>query len=97
MSGSTVAYSLDKKTFTIGKVLNVSRAEGKVTLHVYGPMSDGRLRIQWRPLFVENGAEQFHGTDPVKIVVEIGQVPMIAPLNDGVVQHTVVRLSLIHI
>ena len=69
VAGNTVAFSVDKKTFRIGKVLNVSKAEGKATVQVYSPTSDGRLRIQWRPLFVEHGEETYHGAEPVKETV----------------------------
>ncbi len=47
------------------ETLNVLKTEGKVTIHVYGPLSDGRVRIQWNPLYIEDGAEQYDGTDPV--------------------------------
>ena len=34
VAGCTVAYTLDKRTFTIGKVVNVSRAEGLSLIHI---------------------------------------------------------------
>ena len=90
--GVTLAYSLDKATFSIGKVLNVSRSEGKVTVHCFAPTADGRLQIRWRPFFIENGAEIFDGSDPFKLVLDAGQVLCLAPLSEyDAVQHSVTR------
>lgn len=91
VAGSTVAYATGKKTYGIGRALNVSKVENKITLHVYGPVSDGRLRVQWRPLYVENGEESFVGTDAVTATVEASQIIALAPLHDGIVQHAVAR------
>ena len=92
VAGVTIAYSLDKAAFSIGKVLTVSRSEGKVTVHCFAPTADGRLQIRWRPLFIENGAEIFDGSTPVKLVLDACQVLCLAPLSEyGVVQRSVTR------
>ena len=58
VAGSIIAYSVDKHSYGIGMVLNVSRVEGKYVLHRYGPASDGRLGIRWHPLYyAEDGSE----------------------------------------
>ena len=63
VAGSTVAYAVNKDTFSIGKVLNVSRMEARLILQRYGPIADGRLWIEWRPLYVaEDGSEDYHGS-----------------------------------
>ena len=87
VAGSIIAFAVDKKTYGIGMVFNVSRVEGKYILHKYGPTSDGRLSIRWRPLYyAEDGSEDYHGSDPVKVTVMSNQVLMLTPLNkDGAV------------
>ena len=46
----------------------------------------------WRPLYLEaDGVESCHGTDPVKISIDISQILMVAPLHDGVVTHAISR------
>ena len=68
----------------------MSLAEAKYTLHKHGPASDGRLRIVWRPLYIDNGEESYHGSDPVKVSVEKHRVLMLTRLSkDGVVDHAV--------
>ena len=41
------------KACSVGKVLNVSRAEASIVVHCHRPISDGHLRVQWKPVFVE--------------------------------------------
>ena len=86
----TLADSLDKATFSIGKVLSVSRSE--ITIHCFAPTADGRLQIRWRPLFTDSDEETFSGSDPVKLVLDVSQVLCLAPLSEhGVVQQSVTR------
>ena len=71
-AGTIIAYAIDKQSYSIAKVLNVSEVEleSRVLVHRYSPTSDGRLRIQWKPLFLEpDGTEGFHGSEPVKITL----------------------------
>ena len=92
-AGTTVIYAFDRQSYCVGKVLTVCKLESKVIVHKYCPCSDGRLRIQWRPLFLEpDGTEGFHGSEPVKVTVQIKQVLMVSPLSkDGVIGHAIAR------
>ena len=71
--------------------------EGRCVLQRYGPTSDGRLSIRWRPLYLEaDGSEGYHGAEAVKLTIDISQVFMLAPLvagddGSGVVDHSVSR------
>ena len=73
-SGQTVAYAVDKHSYSIGKITSISHPERKCVVHAYGPTSDGRLRVIWRPLFNDDGVETFAGTEAVKVTLELRQL-----------------------
>ena len=62
-AGMFIAYSMavtrTRKVCAVGKVLSVSKREANVTVHQYGPVSDGHLRLHWKPLFWEGGVLAF--------------------------------------
>ena len=66
--GNFVVYALADKAeeVTVGKITSISRSEQTVVVHRYKPVTDGRLRLYWLPVFVENGAEVL-GTDSVPL------------------------------
>ena len=43
------------KACGVGKLMNISRVEASVVVHCHRPESDGHLRIQWKPVFIEEG------------------------------------------
>ena len=76
----------------MGKVLNVSRAEAALTVHRHAPVSDGRLRLRWIPLFLEGGVVTLAtGTQMHTETVAVKHVVCTAQLHDGVLSHAVAR------
>ena len=45
------------KTLEVGRVVSVLRAEGAIIVHCYKPVSDGRLRLMWRPKYLARCGE----------------------------------------
>ena len=45
------------KACCVGKVMNLARAEAAVVVHCHRPVSDGHLRLQWKPVFIEEGVQ----------------------------------------
>ena len=76
----------------MGKVINVSRAEAAVTVRRHAPVSDGRLRLKWVPLFLEGGVVTLAtGTQTHTETVAVKHVVCTAQLHDGVLSHAVAR------
>ena len=51
--GGYVAYAAagKKKTCRIGRVQLISKAEQEVVVHRHRPLTDGRLRVRWKPTY----------------------------------------------
>ena len=50
-------HDIFKKLCELGRVFNVSRSESAVVFHKHKPLSSGRLRMKWVPVFTDNGIE----------------------------------------
>ena len=56
--GQYVAYvGAEKKKCKIGLVQDINVANQEVTVQRHLPVSDGRLRVKWKPVFWKNGSE----------------------------------------
>ena len=78
----------------IGKVTALSRAESTVVVvHRYKPVTDGRLRLYWQPLFTgESGVEVLaSGSIPSTETVPVKRILFPVQLHDGVVSHAAAR------
>ena len=76
----------------MGKVLNVSKPDAALTVHKHAPVSDGRLRLKWKPIYIEGGALTIGtGTERHTETVMVKHVICVAHLNDGVRSHSIAR------
>jgi hypothetical protein len=94
--GQFVAYSAERpkdRRCRIGKIRTVTRAEAQLVVHRYRPLSDGRLRVAWRPMFHTAGVEVMgQGDTPSLETVKVQQVLMVVQLHDGgVLSHAAAR------
>ena len=81
-----------RRTCSVGKVLNTSKAENAITVQCYAPVSDGRLRLRWVPLFLQDGRVMLEtGTEVYKETVPVKHVICVALLNSGVLSHAIAR------
>ena len=57
--GGCIVYTVADKTkvVTVGKIVSMSKTEKTLLVHRYKPISDGRLRIYWKPIYIEGGVE----------------------------------------
>ena len=63
-----------------------------MTVHKHAPVSDGRLRLRWKPIFVEGGTFTIgSGAQMHTETVQVKHVICVAHLNDGVLQHSIAR------
>ena len=80
------------KACCVGKVMNISRAEAAVVVHCHRPVSDGHLRLQWKPVFIEEGVQVLgSGSHPMTETVEARRIMFPVQLHDGVLPHSVSR------
>ena len=68
-AGLHVACTLELpgKRCGVGRARTVTRAQSEVVLHVYRPVTDGRLQVHWEPVYKnssEEGARESLGDDP---------------------------------
>ena len=78
------------KACGVGKLMNISRVEASVVVHCHRPVNDGHLRIQWKPVFIEEGVQVLgSGSRPMTETVEIRRILFPVQLHDGVLPHTV--------
>ena len=94
-------YACDSpgKQCILGKVQAVLKLKAEVVVHCHAPITDGRLRVRWQPLFV-TGAE---ADCPGEVVLEatnakpdlenVAARRLLSPaqLQDGVLSHAVAR------
>ena len=63
-----------------------------MVVHKHRPESDGRLRLKWLPLFIENGQEEVGtGSKPVEETIEANRIISTVQLHDGVLSHAAAR------
>jgi hypothetical protein len=81
-----------RKTVRVGRVTNISKAAGEVVLHRYKPVSDGRMRVKWEPVFIIDGQEVLsQGNTALLETVPFSKIMMIVQLNDGTMSHAAAR------
>ena len=95
VAGNYLAYTgLEKKRKIchVGKVQNVSRREESVVVHKHKPVSDGRLRLKWEPLYIEDGTEVLgSGSKPSEETIQVKRILFPVPIHDGVLGHAAAR------
>ena len=95
LAGNFIAYAVESRTkvCTIGKVTAVSDTEGTVIVHRYRPTNDNRLRIYWKPVFIEGGVEVLgQGSSPSTETVAAKRIIFPVQLMDGgVLSHATAR------
>ena len=71
----------------------ILRAEAEMVVHRYRPLSDGRLRVSWRPVFRSGSGETLDaGEEPSTESVRAQDVILIVQLHDGgVLSHAAAR------
>jgi len=94
--GQFIAYAPNKrsaKRCRIGKVRIILRAEAEMVVHRYRPLSEGRLRVSWRPVFRSASGETLDaGEEPSTESVRAQDVILIVQLHDGgVLSHAAAR------
>ena len=68
--------------------MNISRVESAVVVD----SRDGHLRIQWKPVFIEEGVQVLgSGSHPMTETVEVRRILFPVQLHDGVLPHRVSR------
>ena len=76
----------------IGKVLEVSKAEGFVVVHRHGAVTDSRLRVCWEPLFVVEGeVVAGAGAAADRELVPWAKLLAVVDLHSGVLAHSSAR------
>jgi len=81
-----------KRLCEVGRVLNVSKVESSVVVHVHKPLSEGRLRVKWIPVYVVEGSEVLgSGTEALTVQVEAQRILFPVQLHDGVLSHAAAR------
>ena len=80
------AYEGNRKICGIGKVLSVSRAEGKAVFHVFRPVSDHRLRLYWKPAYEDEPGVEVLGSGSKAVEETVTAKHLLFPvqLHDGV-------------
>ena len=72
--------------------MNISNVESAEVVHCHRPINDGHLRVQWKPVFVENGVQVLgSGAIPLKETVEARRMLYPVQLHDGVLPHRISR------
>ena len=96
--GQYVAYDagLPGKVCKIGRVVAIIRAEAEVAVHKHRPVTDGRLRVKWVPLFVtspEEGGQEREGVEGRPSVENVAVKCVLATvqLHDSVMSHAAAR------
>ena len=80
------------KACSVGKAMNVSCVEAAIVVHCHRPLSDGRLRVQGKPVFIENGVQVLSSSSILlKERVEARRILYPVQLLDGVLPHRVFR------
>jgi hypothetical protein len=82
-----------QKKCRIGRVTLVSKPDGSVTVHRHRPVTDGRLRISWLPVFMKDGEEvTAEGSLAAKETVTPKQIlTVVEMLEGGVIGHAATR------
>ena len=92
VTGIFVVYSVatKQKVCTVGKVLSISRPESNFTVHCHRAVCDCHLRMEWRPVYVENGVEVVDSsTEPLQEEVAINRILSAVQLQSGVLGHAI--------
>ena len=94
--GGFVAYTAVpkvKKKCRIGQVRKVFRPDQTILVHRYLPVSDGRLRVLWKPAYLSpEGTEMLEpGADPSQESVTVQQLVSVVQLHSGVLSHAAAR------
>jgi len=95
--GMHIAYTLDRKAKVclVGKIKTVTKTEACVVVHKHKAVSDGRLRLTWKPLFTapveQGGAESLEEGAPVLDRVGVKDILSDVELHDGVMSHAAAR------
>ena len=93
-TGNFLAYAKTgkQKVVCIGKVIAISSAEENVIVHCHRPVSDGQLRLQWMPVYIEGGIEVLgSGANAATETVEFKRIVFPVQMNDGVIGHSYAR------
>ena len=93
-TGNFVVYVLpDKpKEVTVGKVTDISRSEQTVIVRRHKPITDNQLRLYWKPVYIEGGAEVLgSGSKPSTETVGIKRLLFPVQMHDGVISHAAAR------
>ena len=76
----------------VGKVLEVSEAEGYVVVHRHQARTDSRLRVCWEPLFVVGGeVVAGAGATADRESVHRARLLAVVDLHSGVLAHSSAR------
>ena len=59
VTGNYIVYSVatKQKVCKVGKVLTISRPENSCIVHYHRAVCDCHLRMEWKPVYVENGTK----------------------------------------
>ena len=95
-TGQCVTYAVSPKKCRVGRVHKITRAESGLVVHQHEPMTDGKLRVKWLPVFVRKNGEKVLGNDDADGTPSLESVPLnkvvaVIQLNDGVMGHAVAR------
>ena len=76
-----IVYALDlpgEKKCTIGLINTITKSQSEVIVHQYAPSTDGRLRVEWKALYVTTSEAEHPGvtvTDPTNAKPVLEHVP----------------------
>jgi len=101
-AGVYIVYAKQEpdKLCLVGRVWTVVKAQAEVVVHRHAPLTDGRLRVKWVPLFVKGAedrdqpGEEGPSTENAKPSLENVQVKRVltaVQMHDGVLGHAVAR------
>ena len=83
---------MEKKKCKIGLVWQVHQPDQEITVQKHLPVSDGRLRVKWQPVFWQDGMEVLgSGEKPSLERIHIRKVVTLVQLHNGVLGHAAAR------